>query len=1123
MSEAEDTASHADPLISRTLGGRYEISRLLARGQSSSVYLANHSLLGSPVAIKVLTKASPENIKRFQREAKILSALKHPNIVGISSFGNEDELLYLVMDLLAGDTLTELIDKQSLTVESAVQIALQLCSGLDYAHQQGVLHRDLNSANVMLVQNEEHLQVKILDFGLSKISIDDAIAAQDASTGSGRMAGTPAYMSPEQCRGESPSKSSDIYAFGCLFYQVLAGRVPFLGNTTLETMDMQINADVPPLTVTAANQLIPQALKKIVERSLKKDPSQRFASFAEIEQELRGISTSSLKFAAYAGKDAGTRAWLPALLVFMLLACGLATFLVFYHRKPVEEMNVGTSIIDSYEADWKGKIETKPWVNISKRVEVLDNQWRADESEALLKRWLAAPGNLERLSPDNCLALVQLCARISGHQADSTVACRIVVPYIPVLRKKLAAHKQLFFQVIRSLLDASVNPGASAAYREPSLELKALLRDFRSPYRESYVVLGLEKAARLMNCSAPEEACFLFSITKESIEQQFKSAIPISNDELIRYNMYFQSFENACLSELHKEEIALSALRFRMKLIERLKRGNIQKAESYYKQSLILAHLERIDEARASLSQADKFYGMSSQQGANNCRTALCKKALVLSLIGSRSDFDSALAEWKRTFPIAPGQPGIVIKQAVSDLDLCRTFYTRFQRFEEAAWCLELTNMIREQQNDRAGILASSINLVEYLERAEKYQRAEELFSSVKEQLISYERDTTSRAMVESKLATLALEEGDLKKAKRVLQDALAFCKRAMQEYKKNGEYGNLLAVCGRLALAEGRIKESSDFFGASAEVFSDPVGTRLNRAVLERLRKAAALRNASKFSESEKTYAEAAGYLEQFSLPYFADPTFLYIALSDAYLTNSKFEKSFNVMLKCLERLLKLEVAKQDNYGQLSACATQIEQIIKTNPEPAFLAGLEAKLKNLLRDQASRGAARIYLECVISGLHRKENAASTLKQDQELLNYYSRSKLSSQSVLCKLHYCIGEDLLALGKRAEARAHFQLAAANIQSQDSAMILSSLRLAEFCAEDAEFQKAGAYLDRMRRFAFEYALLDHISEQDCILRLFEQRFKIVEQLKGDTTQALQELNYVKNKQGRIAYFF
>lgn len=268
---------------------QYEILKPIGEGSSGTVYQANQRLLNRIVALKLLSPSvifDETSLARFQKEAKIASSLKHPNIAKVYSFGlTPEKAPYLAMEFLEGRTLSSLIkDKGKLPIESFSNIFYQVCDAIDYAHNNGIIHRDLKPENIMLVRMDDGIEekVKILDFGIAK-KLDDQ-SQTNGLTKTGIVIGTPLYMSPEQCLGELCDRRSDIYSLGCTMYEALCGSPPFAGDTAAMLMMKHMN-DKPRNFAAIDPQLnLAPKLEKLVFRCLEKKPELRPQSVAEIAE-----------------------------------------------------------------------------------------------------------------------------------------------------------------------------------------------------------------------------------------------------------------------------------------------------------------------------------------------------------------------------------------------------------------------------------------------------------------------------------------------------------------------------------------------------------------------------------------------------------------------------------------------------------------------------------------------------------------------------------------------------------------------------------------------------------------------------------------------------------------------
>jgi eukaryotic-like serine/threonine-protein kinase len=271
--------------------GPYEILAPIGAGGMGEVYRARDARLGRDVAVKVLPAAlseNPEALQRFEREARALAALSHPNILTLHDLGAEDGFSYAVTELLEGEVLRDRLMRTRLAWTDAVELAQAIAAGLGAAHRKGVIHRDLKPENIYLTG----YGVKILDFGLARMNVGDehllrpGTGTAPLETQPGRLLGTVGYMSPEQARGAPPPDArSDVFSFGALFFEMLSGRRPFDAATPAETLAAILRDEPPPLATHGPTP--PPILERVVRRCLEKSAEARYASGEEVHEELR--------------------------------------------------------------------------------------------------------------------------------------------------------------------------------------------------------------------------------------------------------------------------------------------------------------------------------------------------------------------------------------------------------------------------------------------------------------------------------------------------------------------------------------------------------------------------------------------------------------------------------------------------------------------------------------------------------------------------------------------------------------------------------------------------------------------------------------------------------------------
>jgi eukaryotic-like serine/threonine-protein kinase len=318
--------------------GPYEIAAQVGTGGMGEVYRATDTNLGRQVAIKVLPETlaqSADRLARFEREAKTLASLNHPNIAQIYGLERSPGTTALVMELVEGPTLADRIAQGPIPVEEALPIARQIADALEAAHEQGIIHRDLKPANVKVRSDGT---VKVLDFGLAKAMEPAAGPSSSVSqsptittpamTQAGMILGTAAYMSPEQARGKTVDKRADIWAFGCVLYEMLAGTRAFRGETVSETLAEVLKSEPP---WTALPRETPAALRNIVRRCLDKDPRQRAHDIADVRLAMEGAFETAAAVEATAVAIPRLRVWQrPAtaavIAVSLIATAGLAVW-----------------------------------------------------------------------------------------------------------------------------------------------------------------------------------------------------------------------------------------------------------------------------------------------------------------------------------------------------------------------------------------------------------------------------------------------------------------------------------------------------------------------------------------------------------------------------------------------------------------------------------------------------------------------------------------------------------------------------------------------------------------------------------------------------------------------------
>lgn len=333
-------------MIGKTLA-HYRLTSEIGRGGMGEVYQAKDTKLGRDVAIKVLPEElarDTDRIARFQREAKLLASLNHPNIAAIYGLEKSDDTHFLVMELIGGQTLADRIKAGAIPVEESLKLALQIAEALEAAHEKGVIHRDLKPANIKVTPDGK---VKVLDFGLAKaftgeqqVNLSNSPTLSEAATQQGVILGTAAYMSPEQARGKPVDKRTDVWAFGCVLYEMLSGKAAFQGEDVTEILAAVVKSGVN-LDLLPSN--IHPRVREVITRCLQKEQKRRYSAIGDVQYEIEQVLADPSGLFAKPGVTAKPRKklkvglpWLAAAIVLSLIVAGVAV----WYLKPSEPRRV---------------------------------------------------------------------------------------------------------------------------------------------------------------------------------------------------------------------------------------------------------------------------------------------------------------------------------------------------------------------------------------------------------------------------------------------------------------------------------------------------------------------------------------------------------------------------------------------------------------------------------------------------------------------------------------------------------------------------------------------------------------------------------------------------------------
>ncbi|MEO6487409.1 MAG: serine/threonine-protein kinase, partial [Thermoanaerobaculia bacterium] len=382
--------------------GHYRIKQKLGSGGMGDVYLAEDLRLHRLVALKVLpadVARDPQRRTRFIQEAHAASVLSHPNVSTIHEVGEDGDTVFISMEYIDGKTLTQVREGRTLAVDEVVDIALQAADALDEAQARGIVHRDIKSANIMLTASGH---VKVLDFGLAKMTSPAMETSEETKikTGAGIIVGTPYYMSPEQALGRAVDHRSDLFSLGVVLYELVTGKLPFVGTTTTETIDKITHADPDPMA--RFNYSLPQELERIIRKLLEKEPARRYQAARDLIVDLKNLKRDTTSGEVVSSRPANPRRrWPLAAAVAVTVVIALVALSMTMGKRPRNVARAGAAeAIDS--------IAVLPFVNASRNA---DNEYLSDGISETIINDLSRIGGL-RVVPRGTVF------QFKGQQAD---------------------------------------------------------------------------------------------------------------------------------------------------------------------------------------------------------------------------------------------------------------------------------------------------------------------------------------------------------------------------------------------------------------------------------------------------------------------------------------------------------------------------------------------------------------------------------------------------------------------------------------------------------------------------------------------------------------------------------
>jgi eukaryotic-like serine/threonine-protein kinase len=472
------------PAIGQTLS-HFRLEDLLGRGGMGEVYRAKDLTLGRDVALKVLPEeftSDPDRVARFQREAKLLASLNHPNIAAIYGLEESGGTSFLILELVEGETISDQLRRRPIAVEESLNLAQQIAEALEAAHEKGIIHRDLKPANIKVTPEGK---AKVLDFGLAKAfrgagrdqNASQAVTATDLGTELGQIVGTPAYMSPEQARGRLLDQRTDVWAFGCVMFELLTGKKAFGGETFSDTIAAILEREPAWETLPRAS---PAKLRDLLRRCLQKDANLRVQEMRDVLAEIReirsGRQASAFKKAIFAFiflfAVAGAIALMPGVRHFLLDLMQFQASQQEKHLAVIPFLNIGNDPVNQVFCD--GLVESLT-SNLN-QLERFHDSLRVVPSTEVRRQSVASASDAKRSFAVNLAVTgsVQRTGdeiRVTVNLVDARTLRQLGSREIKLRREDLSKMEDQLPDLVAELLDLQLLPQARTALKTGSTRI----------------------------------------------------------------------------------------------------------------------------------------------------------------------------------------------------------------------------------------------------------------------------------------------------------------------------------------------------------------------------------------------------------------------------------------------------------------------------------------------------------------------------------------------------------------------------------------------------------------------------------------------------------------------------